>query len=337
MNFANVKEWRIPEGEVTKVVDSQNRVIWEKIDPKYLEPFYVENISNANETLNIVKYISHAPTLTIEYKTDNTDWETLGTTSTTGLTKTLAPGEKVYLRCLCDSWNARYVQDGDYQYASNQIQGISKVGGNIMSLLYGNNFNGSQDTFKYGFYNFYQLFLGNTNLIDAENLILTDKLHSHCYDSMFYYCTNLTKAPVLPATSMKQFEWDPYNEYVVSISGSYASMFGKCYSLTQAPDLPATELSSACYYEIFGNCTSLRSAPALPATTLTSSCYQSMFNGCTSLNEVTCLATSNINTGNSTFYWLNNVSSTGTFYKKAGVTWPSGRDGIPSGWTVVEV
>ena len=30
MNFANVKEWVIPEGDVKKVVDSQNRIIWHK-------------------------------------------------------------------------------------------------------------------------------------------------------------------------------------------------------------------------------------------------------------------------------------------------------------------
>lgn len=31
------------------------------------------------------------------------------------------------------------------------------------------------------------------------------------------------------------------------------------------------------------------------------------------------------------------VSPTGTFVKKAGVDWPTGNSGIPSGWTVVEV
>ena len=30
MNFSDVKKWVIPEGDVKKVVDSNNRVIWEK-------------------------------------------------------------------------------------------------------------------------------------------------------------------------------------------------------------------------------------------------------------------------------------------------------------------
>jgi hypothetical protein len=62
-----------------------------------------------------------------------------------------------------------------------------------------------------------------------------------------------------------------------------------------------------------------------------------MFQGCTSLNKVKCLATS-IFSSKSTSYWLDGVSSTGTFTKATGVDWSgkTGSDGIPSGWTVVE-
>ena len=104
-----------------------------------------------------------------------------------------------------------------------------------------------------------------------------------------------------------------------------------------APVLPATTLANECYYYMFQECTSLTTAPELPATTLVSKCYFQMFSYCSLLNNVKCLATSGINTNNSTTNWLRSVSSTGTFYKKAGVTWPAGIFGIPSGWTVVEV
>ena len=64
MNFANVKEWRIPEGNVTRVTDSQNRVIWEqKLDFDYLKNI----VDNADKTVpstlsgyNVVKNISGA-------------------------------------------------------------------------------------------------------------------------------------------------------------------------------------------------------------------------------------------------------------------------------------
>ncbi len=74
----------------------------------------------------------------------------------------------------------------------------------------------------------------------------------------------------------------------------------------------------------------------LPATTLVYGCYYEMFKGCTSLNNITCLATAGINQNNSTYNWVNSVASTGTFTKASGATWPTGNNGIPSGWTVNE-
>ena len=61
-----------------------------------------------------------------------------------------------------------------------------------------------------------------------------------------------------------------------------------------------------------------------------------MFIVCPKLNYVKCLATSGINQNNSTTSFIGGAS-TGTFVKKAGVTWPTGTNGIPSGWTVEEV
>ena len=88
---------------------------------------------------------------------------------------------------------------------------------------------------------------------------------------------------------------------------------------------------------MFSGCTGLTTAPELPATTLTSNCYNGMFSGCTKLNYVKCFAKTNINTYDSTYAWLYYVSSNGTFVKASGSTWPTGNNGIPSGWTVEEI
>lgn len=37
-----------------------------------------------------------------------------------------------------------------------------------------------------------------------------------------------------------------------------------------------------------------------------------------------------------TKYWTENVAPTGTFYKHPDAVWPTGIDGIPEGWTVVD-
>ena len=87
---------------------------------------------------------------------------------------------------------------------------------------------------------------------------------------------------------------------------------------------------------MFQGCTSLTTAPELPATTLVSSCYQRMFINCINLNYIKMLAT-DISATNCLYYWVYNVSGTGTFVKNPAMTsLPTGISGIPSGWTVVD-
>ena len=171
------------------------------------------------------------------------------------------------------------------------------VEGNIMSLFYGDYFSGQTSLPSNG-YQLTGLFNRCTGLTSAEHLVLpATTLHNYCYGYMFYACT----------------------------------------SLTSAPELPATTLATYCYCEMFRNCSSLRKTPSvLPATALAYYCYYYMFNNCTQVNSIKCLATSGINSSHSTDNWLNGVSATGTFTKKAGATWPTGVNGIPSGWTVLE-
>ena len=88
---------------------------------------------------------------------------------------------------------------------------------------------------------------------------------------------------------------------------------------------------------MFSGCTSLTTAPELPATTLTSYCYMYMFQDCRNLNYIKCLAT-NIPTNDCTDSWVNGVSATGTFVKSESmVSWQTGNNGIPSGWTVENI
>ena len=87
---------------------------------------------------------------------------------------------------------------------------------------------------------------------------------------------------------------------------------------------------------MFYSATSLTTAPVLLAQNITDVAYGAMFRLCSSLNYVKCLATSGINSSYSTSNWLDGVAATGRFVKARGITWPSGANGIPSGWTVVE-
>lgn len=114
------------------------------------------------------------------------------------------------------------------------------------------------------------MFQDCTNLTRAPELPATT-LANYCYDFMFQGCTSLTQAPELPATALADY--------------CYQGMFYNCTSLTHTPALPATTLAATCYQDMFNDCTSLTQAPALPATTLADHCYYGMFSGCTSLTR----------------------------------------------------
>lgn len=238
---------------------------------------------------------------------DGTTWTTLTAGNST---PQLSTGDKILWK-----QTGLTANDGIGTFSST---GNFNAYGNIMSLVYGDNYIGqitlSQNTM------FESLFHSCNKMINANNLILpATTLTQNCYQYMFRYCWLLTTAPELPATTLAV--------------GCYQFMFDDCNYLTVAPELPATTLAQYCYHGMFYNNYSLTAAPELPATTLVTSCYYDMFNRCTSLNYVKCLATSgqSIDTlGN----WLYNVSSTGTFVKDANTTWSSSY--IPYGWTVID-
>ena len=196
-------------------------------------------------------------------------------------------------------------------------------------------------------YCYEDMFSNCTSLTEAPSLQAT-KLSSGCYHNMFSGCTSLTKAPTLPATTLASKCYSYMFRDCTSLTNTpslpatklsqscYSGMFCGCISITEAPSLPATTLTSDCYSAMFNGCTSLKKAPILPATMLVYNCYYSMFYGCKKLSEVKCLA-QDISKISCTTNWLKDVSSTGTFIKSKDMKdWPTGEDGIPSGWTVID-
>lgn len=118
----------------------------------------------------------------------------------------------------------------------------------------------------------------------------------------------------------------------------FENLFSSC-PIVSAKNLilPATTLTEMCYMSMFASSTSLVEAPALPASILISSCYFNMFNGCTNLNYIKCLATS-ISDEWCVKGWVSGVAASGTFVKAASMSsWTTGADGIPSGWTIVDI
>ena len=112
-----------------------------------------------------------------------------------------------------------------------------------------------------------------------------------------------------------------------------------CCKVSDAENLILpTNTTEGCYTGMFQSpyqMGEITKAPVIPASTLAVESCAGMFRGCYNLTWVKCLATTH-SASDCTYEWLKNVSSTGTFIKKTGVSWSSGASGIPSGWTVQE-
>jgi hypothetical protein len=190
------------------------------------------------------------------------------------------------------------------------------------------------------------MFYNCTSLADAPALPATT-LYDSCYTSMFQGCTSLLNAPELPATNLARYCYysmfrgcsklvnPPIMNATLVAEYSCYCMFHTCSSLIASPNLPATSLAGHCYDSMFYYCSGLLEISNLPAKVLQAQCYQSMFYGCSKLNYIKMLAT-DISASNCLTSWVYNVSSTGTFVKASEMTsLPTGSNGIPSGWTVV--
>ena len=238
-------------------------------------PLYIE----ARESLNV------SFSNTYEYSKDNKTW-----TSGTSYTSISAnAGEKVFFRASGLTASSSY---GIGRFTISN--GNCNVGGNIMSMVYGADFDGKTEITQA--YQFYTLFNSATKIVDASGLALpATTLANNCYQNMFSGCTSLVSVPALPATTLAN---NCYNQMFLGCTSlvnapalpattlannCYDYMFRDCASLVNAPALPAKALAERCYYGMFSKCTSLVNAPVLPATTLASGCYQVMFAGCTLL------------------------------------------------------
>ena len=225
-----------------------------------------------------------------------------------------------------------YTPSKEINYARVTVIGrdsLFNVSGNIMSLLYGDDF-ALYDTFEdlsefnYNSYSIFQNLFADQNVYSAKDLILPSTTIENCYLGMFDNCSNLVDAPKLPALQLS--------------ANCYREMFKGCLALTTAPELPATTLTYCCYYRMFRGCTSLVTAPDLLAIELTDGCYSFIFHGCNNLNYVKALF---VQIGKYDIDplddWLYGVSRTGTFVKNANTTWDNREVGIPDQWTVETV
>ena len=330
-----------------RMMMAQQAAVVDPYEQQYL------TLTSTDQNFGDTQFIFSMPsTYTWYYSLDNgTTWSAL----TTSDDITVACGASMLLK-----GNGVQQQVGSQIYSGVSASGTYVVSGNIMSLVYGDDFVGKK-TFPATSMNFRALFSGETELQSAENLRLpATTLNSNCYHSMFNGCTAMAKGPSsLPATTLagncyysmfyncSAMTNTPELAAATSVpSYAYYQMFYGCANITTAPELTATSLTDYAYTEMFRGCSNLVTAPTiLPATTLTSYCYKGMFRGCSKLTNTPELPAASLVSNcyaemfygcslvnsikclatsraatNNTTNWVNGVAASGTFTKASSAT-----------------
>ena len=319
------------------------------------DPLYVENIDSVPGYFTLYKVGTPTYTPNLNYRIDNGEWFEYDIVN---LPRIEVPtGSKIYLK----GNNANgFNQDSSAYYmfklysSSTSYTGCKcNIGGYITSLLALDNFNLIS---KIPAYSFYSLFRDNQSLLSAENLITSNitNVVDYGFSRCFEGCTSLVTAPTFDnVTSVADYGFNrcfagctslvtaPTFKNVRNLTKNkqFMECFQSCTSLITPPTFENLKQAgydtfNTCFY----NCTSLVTPPNfINITSIGATSFKKCFKGCTSLETIT--APNPIVGWNTSNFedWVNGVSATGTFYKKSGLSIPSGASGIPEGWTVVEV
>ena len=232
----------------------------------------------------------------LQYRLDDEEWQKY----TSGAEIQLERGHKASFKSTqtITAWNGGKIF---YCYkpgsSSADRNGVFSVGGNLASLIIGDNYQEGADINTS--YSFVDFFKGHTGLTDASELVFPMlKCFKGCYKSFFQDCTSLKAAPEI---------------------------------------LPATTLADECYRNMFYGCSSLEIAPYLPATTVTGSCYQRMFAYCSSLRLIKMnsakYSASAFKKNGEAENWVYGVASEGEIWLNPDIVNSTGYENIiPSGW-----
>lgn len=284
-------------------------------------------------SVGLVSLASHQ---TLQYSIDTVNWYNMTAETTIALNN----GVALYIRGKLIDNNT------ETDYTQFTITGSVQAKGNVNYLWDYENLNAPLKN-----YCGMALFKAcETGLIDVSKIELPSMILSRgCYRDMFFGCKQISIAPNLPANTLAtecyramfmncdNLTTSSKLKVTTLTDSCYLDMYNGCTNLTTAPALPATVLAKHCYRCMFFGCQSLTTAPVLPAATLVEGCYYKMFKQCSKLKYLKCLAT-NVSAASCLTEWVKTIPSSGTFIRHSSMnSWPSGVNGIPSGWTTQQV
>lgn len=168
----------IPSGWTVNAIETEEQ---------YTKCFWVQNVDSTTFTVKYDNTNQSAGRLYYKVQGSNS-WNSWNSNTSISL----APNTKIFLYRTGVRNNSN-VPLGSNNFGHLTLNGLSHIGGNILSLQYGTQFVDEEAITTY--YAFSYMFMNETNLIDASNLIMAPRTNEGCYYSMFGGCSNLTAAP----------------------------------------------------------------------------------------------------------------------------------------------
>lgn len=255
----------------------------------------------------------------IQVSTDGgTTWAEVAPTTEGATLATINKGQKIIVRR--DSAYGFMGSNALYNYFGSDKDVY--VYGNIMSLIWGDNFISHSDL--RGRYQFGKLFYGMSTLLTDPKLGLiilpatgNHVTYPYAYDEMFNGCAKMTIEAVMP-------------EGLVLGTQTCYGMYWRCSALRRA-HLKFSVIGS------YG-CASMFTLSGLEEIIIEDAALSDYglrmaLRLCPDLKKVTSLLT-DISATNCLQNWMSIVAASGTFIKPSSVIYPSGASGIPAGWTV---
>jgi len=283
----------------------------------------------------------------IEVSTDCINWTSKTSSEEETLLATLNAGDKLYIRGKNRSYGDEY--DDEYYASYFKTNKAVYVYGNIMSLIYGEDFLASHNSSRTGSCTFAKLFHGVGQYLyfrnDKRLVLPLEDLDGSAYAKMFAGCTHITYVPTLPAKYARPYCYHGMFEGCTGLTevpnlnsdyafdGCYKEMFKNCTNLKWGPkELKAKQVNNEAYYGMFEGCTSLHTAPKILAESFSNNSAARMFYGCSNIFSIECHVKTK--TPTSTENWLYGVSSWGyiSVPKDSEIWETDSPSGVPSGW-----
>lgn len=258
MKISDASNIYVGSSEVRRIY-SGTSMIYEKSSPQhdYSQDYLTMKVLSAGDIVFNMPAAASTYVTSVSYSTDNgTTWvDTIKDGTDKTITVSVNTGDTVLWKGIAEAYGTSVTNYSSFESSTSSFD----LEGNIMSMLYGDNFVG-QTTLTQT-YTFIKLFT-STNVVSAKHFILpVTTLANSCYRNMFNGCSSLTTASELPATTLA--------------NDCYRAMFQGCTSLTVAPILPATILVSSCYRNMFASCSNLSEVDCRATDISASGCLRS--------------------------------------------------------------